>query len=425
MEEIVLNSIKKTKNTIAYDFFVSDGLKGYFSGKPFVVEYPECIESVPDAVAAVPFVCNVLPIIWLTNNRLVLKELDRAFFDCIENVKEGYKAMFPESTFAGELCVERIEMCDQIAEGGSAAFFSGGLDAVHTLVSHLDEKPALISIWGSDIQYGNTEGWQKVHSGIEEYARKYNLLDVVIHSSFRLFDNEGALHSKFYEQLKDGWWHGVKHGIGLLGHAAPYAYLHGLSTVYIASSNCPADGPVRCASHPTTDNHVRFANCKVVHDGFEFSRQDKVHNVVGYCKKTGEQLSLHVCWESQSGGNCCCCEKCYRTLTAIVAEGADPREYGFEKADETLSKMQYVLIGQGKLTKSVAKDYWTHIQNRVVENAECLKKLQYWNHIQWIVKADFTRYETLKMPLAYRIRRKLSQYKFYQVLHKIKRIIKG
>jgi hypothetical protein len=172
MDEIVLNSIQKNENVIAYDFSVSDGLKEFFSGKPFVIEYPECIESVPDAVAAVPFVCNVLPIIWLTNNRLVLKELDRAFFDCIENVKEGYKAMFPESTFAGELCVERIEMCDQIAEGGSAAFFSGGLDAVHTLLNHLDEKPALISIWGSDIQYGNKEGWQKVHSGIEEYARK-------------------------------------------------------------------------------------------------------------------------------------------------------------------------------------------------------------------------------------------------------------
>lgn len=425
MEEIVLNGIEKKENAIAYDFSVSDGLKEFFSGKQFVIEYPECIESVPDAIAAVPFACNVLSIIWLTDSRLLLKELDKAFFECIANVKEGYKAMFPESTFAGELCVDRIIECIQSKKGGSAAFFSGGLDAVHTLVNHLDEKPALISIWGSDIQYENVAGWQNVHSGIEEYAQEYSLPDVVIRSTFREFDCEGVLHHRFSEQLKDGWWHGVKHSIGLLGHAAPYAYLHGLSTVYIASSNCPADGKVRCASHPTIDNHVRFANCKVVHDGFEFSRQDKVRSVVDYCRRTGEKVSLHVCWESQSGGNCCYCEKCYRTIIGIVIEGGNPQEYGFAHAGESISRARDILIGQQKMAKAVAKNYWTHIHNRIIENSEMLIKSPYWNDIRWIAKADFTRYETLKMPLKYRIRRKLSQYRFYQRLHQIKQTIKG
>lgn len=418
MEKIALNSIEKKDNVIAFDFSVSDGLKKYFSGKQFIIEYPECIEFVPDAVAAVPFVCNVLPIIWMTDAGLFLKELDKDFFDCIANVKEGYKAMFPESTFAGELCVDRIVSCNRSANGGCAAFFSGGLDSVHTLVSHLDENPALISIWGSDIQYENKEGWQRVHSGIEEYARKYKLSDVVIRSSFRMFDNEGVLNQQFYEQLKDGWWHGMKHGIGLLGHAAPYAYLHGLATVYIASSNCPTDEPVRCASHPTIDNHVRFNGCRVLHDGFVFSRQDKVRNVVEYCRKTGEKMPLHVCWESQSGGNCCYCEKCYRTLMGIVAEDDNPYAYGFDYAEEAIRYSRAILIGQGKLTPFIAKRQWVYIHDCMVENSAMLKKSPYWKHIKWIVKTDFTRHKTLKM--LFNLRGWLSHFKFYQVLHNIK-----
>lgn len=425
MEEIVLKSIDKKENVIAFDFSVSEGLKKYFSGKQFVIEYPECIESVPDAVAAVPFVCNVLPIIWLTDSKMVLKELDKAFFECIKNVKEGYKAMFPESTFAGELYVERIVPCKPIVDGGCAAFFSGGLDSVHTLVSHLDETLALISVWGSDIQYENTDGWQRVHSGIKEYAQKYNLPDVVIRSTFRVFDNEGILHKQFYEQLKDGWWHGIKHGIGLLGHAAPYAYLHGLSTVYIASSNCPVYEPVRCASHPTIDNHIRFANCQVVHDGYEFSRQDKVRNVVDFCRRNGDKVSLHVCWESQSGGNCCYCEKCYRTMTGLLVEKADPVEFGFEHTEQAIPEMRINLLNSRAFTAFIAAAEWVYIQDRMEENSTILKKSSSWRHIRWIAKADFRNIETIKQPLLYRIRRKLSQYKFYQLLHRLKVKVHG
>ena len=419
MEEIVLKQISKIDNVISYDFSVSEGLAGYFSGKPFVIEYPENIESVPDAVAAVPFICNVLPIIWLTDSVLRVKELDKAFYECIPNVRRGYETMFPESAFAGKVAVDRIVPYDKPSKGGSAAFFSGGLDAMQTLVSHLEQKPALISIWGSDIRYENKEGWEIVHRGIQEAVQKFDLPDVAIHSSFRDFDNEGALHRQFREQLKDGWWHGVKHGIGLLGHAAPYAYLKGLSTVYIASSNCPTDGPVRCTSNPLTDNQVRFVGARVVHDGFEFSRQDKVHNVVEYVQKTGNQVSLHVCWESQSGGNCCHCEKCYRTMTGLLAEGADPVEYGFQDAKESLADMHRYIVSQCTDMQTLP-DYWPHIQRRICENKQLLQSKPYWKQIKWMVSADFMHPETLKMPLSYRIRSKLSTFQFYQMLHNLK-----
>lgn len=422
MEEILLQHISKKANTISYSFSVSAGLEDYFSGKPFIVEYPENIETVPDSVAAIPFVCNVLPIIWLTNSVLRLKELDKAFYDCIPNVRSGFEKMFPESVFAGQISVDRLVECDIPASGGSAAFFSGGLDAVHTLVRHLDEKPALISIWGSDIRFDNATGWKAVHKGIAEYSEKYDLHDVVIRSSFRDFDNEEALHKKFSGQLKDGWWHGVKHGIGLLGHAAPYAYLHGLSTVYIASSNCPADGHVRCSSNPLTDNHVRFANAKVVHDGFECSRQDKVRDVVAYVERSRDQVSLHVCWESQSGSNCCRCEKCYRTMVGLIAEGTDPVHYGFTHTRTTIRNLQQYLVTNYR-NNSILQRQWTHIQNRIQLHRSELRKHPDWKYVKWIVKADFLHPETLKYPMG--IRERLSQYRFYQKLHELKVRLRG
>ena len=419
---IELVGIKKSGNQISYSFSVTDDLRGYFSDKPFVIEYPENIEAVPDAIAAIPFVCNVLPIVWLTDSVLRIKELDKAFYECIPNVRNGFETMFPESTFAGRIDVGKIFTCEIPGNGSSAAFFSGGLDAVNTLVNHLEEKPALISIWGSDIRFDNADGWEVVHSGIAEYAEKYSLPDVVIHSSFREFDDERSLDKKFRQQLKDGWWHGVKHGIGLLGHAAPYAYLHRISTVYIASSNCPADGLVRCSSNPLTDNHVRFANAKVVHDGFEYSRQDKVRNVADYVNRTSDKLSLHVCWESQSGSNCCRCEKCYRTMVGLVAEDADPVDYGFADTRMAMKNFQKHLVNRHR-NDVVLQKHWTHIQKRIIENRRSLKKHPDWKDIKWMLKADFWHPETLTVPVS--MRGKLSQYKFYQFLHRVKVKIRG
>lgn len=424
MEQIWLHAIHKENTVITYSFSFTEGLARYFSGKPFLVEYPFDITRVPDGIACIPFVSCVLPIIWMTNSTLILSELDEAFFNCIPNVKRGYETMFPECVFAGEVCAANIVVCDRPATGGCIAFFSGGMDATQTLVSHFYEKPDLLSVWGSDVEFENRAGWETLHKGIAKTCEKYNLKDIVIRSTFRTFDREDTLGCDFGEQLQDSWWHGLKHSLGLLGHAAPYIYLNGISTVYIASSNCPEDGPVRCASNPLTDNHVRFAHARVIHDGFEFSRQDKAHNIVEFVQSTGNNVSLHVCWETRSGANCCHCEKCYRTMANLLAEGADPIDYGFPDTPNTIGDMErYISItcrGMQNLP-----DYWPHIQKRILKNRKALRTKPYWEQIRWIARTDFHRLHKTALPLSLRIRRKLATYRFYQVLSQIKGRIKS
>lgn len=423
MDTIRLLGIRTEGHHIRFDFQYSRRLDPFFRDIPLTIEYPIDVTNVPQSILAVPFVCCVLPIVWLTDSQLVLPELDLDFFECIPEVKKGYETMFPESTFAGQICPERIVKNSALGNG-CAAFFSGGLDATQTLVSHFNEKPHLISIWGADIRYDNEAGWNAVHKGIEEIATRFSLPNPVIRSNFRQFDDEGALNHIYAAQLQDDWWHGVKHSLGLLGHAAPYVWLHKLSTVYIASSNCAKDEPVRCASHPRTDNYVRFAGCRVVHDGYEFSRQDKARNVVSFSKTTGNKISLHACWQSQSGSNCCRCEKCYRTMTAIIAEGGDPVDYGFPNAEPAMKDMKSVLIAGKVLSSSVAKRHWVHIQNGLRQNRSTLKRSPYRKSVEWLLSADLLHIERIKPPLLYFLRSRLASMKFYQALHNIKERLK-
>lgn len=99
----------------------------------------------------------------------------------------------------------------------------------------------------------------------------------------------------------DGWWHGFQHGIGLIGQAAPIAFNHKLKSVYIVSTFTIKD-KVTCASDPIIDNFVEFCGWKTIHDGYESTRQDKVHKISRFVKNTGVDVNLRVCWIS-SGKN--------------------------------------------------------------------------------------------------------------------------
>lgn len=327
--------------------------------------------------------CNVLPIVWLTDSKLIVPELDRDFYESIPEFKKGYMDMYPETKFLGDIFVERIVDCNRSEKEKSAAFFSAGLDATTTLFRHIDERPDLISIWGSDIGYDNISGWSVVQSAIDHIAEDYGLHHCNIRSSFRLFDNEGVLHSTFAKQLKDGWWHGIQHSIGLMGHAAPYAWLHRITKIYFASTYSVDMGKVRCASYPTIDNYVRFCGTQMSHDGYELNRQKKVEYVVAYKQRTNINVHLHVCWESSEGTNCCHCEKCYRTIAGILVAGDDPKTYGFDINQDTLSDMKQYMMNNHHYSHTISLE-WQAIQKVAREH-----KAKYSKELNWIITYNF------------------------------------
>ena len=154
---------------------------------------------------------------------------------------------------------------------------------------------------------------------------KYNLNSCLIKSSLRRFIYEDVLTKAFYDQIHDAYYHGLQHGIGLLSHAAPLSYKYNLKTIYIPGSNSVNDALTSSASHPIIDEQIAYLNSNIIHEGFNFTRQDKIHNILSYDSK----FYLRVCWASSGGENCNKCEKCMRTICGILAAGANPNDYGF------------------------------------------------------------------------------------------------
>ena len=61
--KIVVDKVKITSNRIEVIYTIEGEINKYFNQdeKCFWVEYTENISSVPESIAVIPFVCNVLP----------------------------------------------------------------------------------------------------------------------------------------------------------------------------------------------------------------------------------------------------------------------------------------------------------------------------------------------------------------------------
>lgn len=397
MEKIILERIIKDNNCITYGYSVSEGLKMYFTGEPYYVEYRESIEEIPYGIAVIPFLMNILQISWITDCEVCIEEIDKMFFASIPKLKKAFSEMYPEITFNGTLTVKKITENVLQGKGKSALFYSGGLDSAVSLVRHITERPYLISIWGSDVEHTNQEGWRIVEEEIKKIADENDLEHCVVRSSFRKFDDSIQLTKVFGDLLQTTWWYGIKHGMGIIGHAVPLAWLHGIENIYIASSNCPSDGVQRCASDPTIDNCIRFSSCSVHHDAFELTRQEKTECLVSYSKEN-KPISLHVCWKSDTGKNCCMCEKCFRTMVGIWIAGDDPLKYGFTYDDSVFDRI-YDLIALRY--KGLPGHTWTYMKNAFIESYDSLPAAIS-EGLNWMKTFDFLDEEANDCRIQYR-----------------------
>lgn len=372
-------------NRIEYNYKIAgEWIEAFNLDEKFYIEYSCDISNVPSSTAIIPLLCNIFPIAWIYDAEIYAESCDKAFFDSIPEFKKGYIDMYPKVNFGGNIFVERLEQNQNLHDNGSAAFFSGGVDAFNTLVNHAEEKPLLLTVWGADVKFEDKNGWKNVTDHLKTTASEFQVDYVTIKSSFRRFISEACLYRKVINISGDNWWHGFQHGIGIIGHAAPVCYVYNKSTVYFASSFTIAEkGKVTCASDPTIDNYVKFGSTCVIHDGYEFNRQAKVHNITQFVKKTGIKISLRVCWKSTGGKNCCQCEKCWRTILALYAESSVPSEYGFNFSDYDLKKMS-------KDMKKCYNPMFSELRYKPIQDAmrKNLEINQVPEELKWFYKID-------------------------------------
>lgn len=391
MKYIEVKDVLVRKNTVNIFFEVGEELKKYFKDNKLTITYTVNesylnLENVPISILVVPLICNILPIIWITDGVLYIEEIDEDFFKSINEFKKGYIEMYPQIHFQGDIKVKKIIKSEPITIGRSATFFSGGVDAYCTLARHIDENPDLLSIWGSDIPYDDESGWKTLQANLFDESKKLELAFITIHSSFRKMLDESALNKDFKLILKDNWWHGIQHGIGLIGHAAPCNFLRGVTTQYIAASFWPEIN-ITCASWPSIDNYVKYGGCRTIHDAF-ISRQEKIKIIIEKHYEKNLPINLHVCWQTTTGKNCCKCEKCCRTIMELIVEGEDPNSYGFSVNGKILFWCKWRSILKFDYD-FVTIPYWNAIKDRFIINKQILRNNNNYRYINWIEDYNF------------------------------------
>lgn len=386
--KIKLNNIIKNSNTLNFDYIIEGEIKKYFNPeKSFELEYDFSIEEVPFGINVIPFLANILPICWLTDAEVYIEEIDESFYNSIPQIKKGYEKMFPAVEFKGQVVVNKIVNYDYFSSGKSVTFFSGGVDSTSTLITKLKEKPDLVTLWGSDIKLTDIAGWQNVKKELTIIGEEHKLNNIFIKSNFRTFILEDRLNLKYSSILKDNWWHGLQHSIGIISHVAPYAFLNKVSDIYFPATHNNKETNVVCASYPTIDNAIKIASSKVEHEGFTFDRQDKIQNICNYQRKTKEKINLRVCYSSTGGKNCGRCEKCARTIMGIVAEGEDPNNYEFDLTSDRYSSIENNVRNKWYFTNQNIY-MWESIQTKFQLNRAAK---MYPQETKWIMEYNFNK----------------------------------
>lgn len=261
MQKIILNKIVVNQNRVDYFFTIEGNLQKYFNRKNHMfLEYNHDISEIPNAILTIPFVANVMPLMWITDSTLTVDHLDKSFYDCLIDVKAAYQKMFPNIAFKGLLVVDKIEEHIYAPELKAASLFSGGLDAVTTFIRIKDKKPLLITEYGwHDDTVQESEVWNADKENAVSFAELYGLENILIQSNYGTFIHAQSIDYDYHKRLGDSWWHGLHHGLAIISAAIPIAFKLKIECIYIASSNSPLF-QVACASDPTVDNNIRYAS---------------------------------------------------------------------------------------------------------------------------------------------------------------------
>jgi len=386
INNITVNSIHINTHKINYKYTITGEWKKYFSCENFYVEYSDIVKYVDYSIAIIPLLGTILPLAWICNASIKIKKIDLDFFNSIPKIKENYSKMFPQIYFGGNLEVEAVKSNKFSQNKKMACFFSGGVDAFHTLISNINSITDLITIRGADIENKDSHGWKGIMNQTLYISKKFNKKSHFIKSNFRSFINEDATCAFVRPLTGDNWWHGFHHGLGVISLAAPLS-LNWKKIFFASSYTKKYGGELSCASHPTIDNFIKFNSCKIIHYNFNISRQKKIEQIIKFFKKDTYKPFLRVCWQTDSGKNCCNCEKCYRTTLALMIENQNPADYGFPQCDiEYLKNLYNKLKILNQISSNIfIKPYYKEMSDIIKKK---FRKNNVPNYLSWLYNLD-------------------------------------
>lgn len=280
-------------------------------------------------VDATPFVAAML-IPCLKNNENITVEnstISEAFAKNIKTLMSKL-ARWDEQFHRIKIVAETKKDTAQGKE--TASFFSGGVDSFYTYIKAKRSKKTKIStflfVHGFDIELENTSFFKSVKRGLEKIAAEEGVELITLRT------NSKRISERYVEW---DWGHG--------GALASIALLlrKKIKTVYIAGA-LSWEQLFPYGTHPEIDPLWGTETLKLIHDGNEYDRLDKVVKVVG--KSPLALKHLRVCNQNLKGKhNCSHCFKCLWTMMTLeCAKSLDKAQTFEHEIDlEAVKRMRY------------------------------------------------------------------------------------
>lgn len=357
-------SLSNNGKRIAYQYTLSSSIKKYFNiEKQLYVSYDQDVSKVSDSLLVIPLLANVMPIAWFAGFDVYVAEVDETFYSSLQILRTQFMKHHSDIKLKGKLVTNKL--VKNIVRGEeSLLLFSGGLDSFESLTRNYDKNPYLASVHGADVEIKDISRWNQ----FKEFNSQENIID-----NNKLLYIESNLRD-FYTYKVDllvnvGWWGKIQHGMALLGVLAPLTKVFKINNVFIASSNT-SEVSFGWGSTPEIDENMKWANTKIIHDGYHLRRTDKIVNVIDFAKKHEEKINLRVCYsELRNGANCNRCAKCQRTMLGIILAGDNPANYGLEVPDNFYNTILDNFGEDCTMSKGLEYEWWC-LQEKAKEDTD-------------------------------------------------------
>ena len=325
------------------------------------------LSKVDESVLVIPALGAVLSVAYALGVAIEVDTVDEEFAACAEELAAIWGAVHSTFRYQGfELLGRRVRNASQ--KKGDLLLYSGGVDALASLLRNRSTAEGLVSVWGADVPLSREELWQRLQGLVPLTTATHGIPQFVVKTNIKKSVNKQELLDDFFGTRKESWWMKAQHGIALITICAPIAVFHGYSRVLIASSHSK-DFHTPWGSAPVTDDAIRWATTVVKHDSFDLTRQQKISDVIAPYIRAGGKTKLAVCYKRKRGGgetiNCGECEKCMRTATGAIVAGIDPKAIGIPVDVDAMENWIDVLEKGEKSLSANEIFMWSDVQRGI------------------------------------------------------------
>lgn len=368
--------------------------------KTLTYEYDADIDlsSLDISIVTIPFLTNAAPAIWVTGKTFTVESMDKDLYESLHRIREALKLFYPQLAWNGDIVPQKIienRQPESTKKEGIGLLFSGGVDSTGSALGNINIKQLLITNYGIDRNFVDDATWNSIKQQTNTFASTYGQSTAFIRFNYRRAFKEKAI-LKYCGKADISWFHHVAHGLYHLSTPAPLLFLKGYSVLYIGSS-FTGDWPFPWGSHPLIDNNLCYAGIRINHDQTDLTRSDKIGIIARVTQERNLPTPpLRVCWNDKNAGNCQRCEKCLRTIHAVLSQGLDPAHFNLPISLAALKKRTEELFARTPFHLSVHWE-WHNAQKASTRN---LMSIRFRNmhskeliaYLEWFSSLDLRTY---------------------------------